>query len=490
MKERSMAVTLTSCPQCQTVCGVTSYGTAFRLQTVKRKRVIGGMFLTGMITGAGLFIFAVALTALGLWSREKIAGPDQGPPAPAAQDLTRVPEVAVDDALPAKVHPGDSKKMIKNLIAKIRETNTPENKDAFVLANMKRRPELRGMPFIMGADCRLEQNRAQSFQASVEAVREGMEADSRVSRHGHQNEDTAFWSTYLALTGNQGLDTDHGIAALTQILGPERKALRADLVQRLKISNRPGAAKLIARAAIFDVDGDNRMAAIKALKDEHKERDAEVTEVLMYGIRYPMPVVAKRAAQAMVMLDRKDMLPQLADVLAEPTPGDPEPRVDANDEVTHVVREVVRINHHRNCLLCHPPASQSGPTQEVPGVIPIPGSPFPTSPKEAYGRVQSSGEPMVRADTTYLRQDFSVMMPVANAAPWPEMQRFDFVVRTRPVEGKELAALEAKVQARPAGFHSENQKAALRVLTDLSGQQNVAPTREAWQRVLGVARAD
>ena len=111
------------------------------------------------------------------------------------------------------------------------------------------------------------------------------------------------------------------------------------------------------------------------------------------------------------------------------------------------VREAVRINHHRNCLLCHPP-SQTGQDQEVPGVIPIPGQSFPTSPKEAYGKAQSFGEPMVRADTTYLRQDFSVMMPVENAAPWPEMQRFYFLVRTRPVEGKELATLQRNVQAR------------------------------------------
>jgi len=69
------------------------------------------------------------------------------------------------------------------------------------------------------------------------------------------------------------------------------------------------------------------------------------------------------------------------------------------------------------------------------------------------------------------------------------MQRFDFLVRSREVEGKELKALQAKAQARPADYQSENQKAALRVLQELTGQ-DAAPNPAAWQRVLGVAKAD
>ena len=91
---------------------------------------------------------------------------------------------------------------------------------------------------------------------------------------------------------------------------------------------------------------------------------------------------------------------------------------------------------------------------------------------------------MVRADTTYLRQDFSVMMPVENAAPWPEMQRFDFLVRTRVVEGKELAGLQERVQARPADFLSVNHKAAIEVLKELTGQRDVAPNQAAWRKAV------
>ena len=486
LKDRSSAIRMMKCPECQTAFGVTSYGAAFRVQQAKGKRMLAPAFLSGMIIGAALFIFVVALTGLGLWSKEQVAGPTPPAATPAPNDLARVPEIDVDHRFPPDIQPAVAKQQIRNLIEKIRLENAKQQ-DAFLLAQMERRAELRGLPFVMGAACRLGLNRAQSFQSSVQAVRDGMEADSRNSG-SHQKEHTPFWTTYLAETQGQGIDTEHGVAALTQILGPEGKTMRTNLVQRLKLSNRPEATKAIARAAIFDADGDTRIAAIRAIKDEHKEQAAEVTQVLMHGIRYPLAIVAKRSAQAIIALDRKDLLPQLADILGEPAPGDPV-ETTMNDQKVNVVREVVRINHHRNCLLCHPP-SQTGNTQEVPGVIPIPGNPFPSSPREAYGNAQSHGEPMVRADTTYLRQDFSVMMPVENAAPWPELQRFDFLVRTRTLEGKDLAALQQKVRARAADYLSENHKVVVRVLSELSGQQNVAPTQAAWQRVVGAAKAD
>jgi hypothetical protein len=355
---------------------------------------------------------------------------------------------------------------------------------------MKQRPELRGMPFVMGDACRLNMNKAQSFQTSVEAVRTGLERDLHSTpTETHNQQSTPFWNAYLASTGNQGLTTDHGIAALTQVLGPERQGLRASLVQQLASSPLPEATRALARAAVFEASGDIRRDAIKALKNRKNEQDLLISnEVLMHGLRYPMAIVSKRTADAMIMLDRKDLLPQVAAFLDEPAPGDPAPPAeDGNGACT--VREVVRINHHRNCLLCHPP-SATGSTQEVPGVIPIPGQSFPSSPREAYGQAKSSGEPMVRADTTYLRQDFSVLMPVANAAPWPEMQRFDFLVRTRELTPTELAAKQQEMKQRPANHLSDNHKAAIFVLERLSGQQNVAPTREAWQNALGIARAD
>ena len=477
-KNRSLAVKTMRCSDCGVAFGVTSYGTPFRMEAGASKAMVTRGMLTGIAVGGALAGVALVLVGLGLWTTDKVM--PKSPPAdpPVANELARVPEVGVDSVVPHSVGPGQAKARIQQLITTIRTENAA-GQDAFVLANMKRRPELQGMPFVMGAACRKDRVRAVSFQTSVSAVRDGLEQDSRfASRDTKDDPHGPFWNSYLASTAQQGIDTDHGIAALTQILAPERKTVRVSLLERLKQSKHPGATRAIARSAIFDSDGDIRAAAVGALKDRPK---AEYDEVLMQGLRYPLAAVAKRSAQVLLALERTDLLPKLAAMLDEAAPGDPvAQKVDGKP--AHVVHELVRINHHRNCLLCHPP-SQTGETFEVPGVIPIPGMAFPTSPKDAYGSAQSLGEPMVRADTTYLRQDFSVLMPVTGTAPWPEMQRFDFLIRTRVVEGKELAALQANIQARAAEFLSENHKAALKVLRDLSGQ-DAAPNAAAWQRVL------
>ncbi len=65
--------------------------------------------------------------------------------------------------------------------------------------------------------------------------------------------------------------------------------------------------------------------------------------------------------------------------------------------------------------------------------------PVPSEAMVAYYR-PSNPDILVRLDVTYLRQDFSTKLPVANADPWPEMQRYDFLVRTREVTDTEARA--------------------------------------------------
>ena len=477
LKGRSLAVKTQQCLECRTTFGVTSYGAPFRVKPDARILHMSPALFATAVIGAGLFVFVVMLIGLGIWSHEQIVPKPRVQNGPVPHEFARVPEVALNDAFDPKVQPTVAKLRIQELIKKIKKEND-QQQDKFLLTLMDTRKEVRGLPFAMGGACRIGQGPATLFQAAVEAARHGMDQDAfpRSSMQQHQDESTPFWAVYNAETQNQ--DTDAGVAALTQILGPERGTLRASMVQHLAASSRPTAIRTIAKAAIFDASSDARLAAIKALKDRPEAKE-QYTDILMHGLRYPMAIVAKRSAQAIIALDRKDLMPQVAAFLGETAPGDPQV-VDGKE----CVREVVRINHHRNCLLCHPPASQQALPNEVPGVMPIPGTPFPSSPSEAYGNAQSFGDPMVRADTTYLRQDFSARMPVANASPWPEMQRFDFLVRTRVVEGKELAALQQQVQARAADFLSENHKAAIRVLSELTGQANVAPTQKAWQAVL------
>ena len=81
---------------------------------------------------------------------------------------------------------------------------------------------------------------------------------------------------------------------------------------------------------------------------------------------------------------------------------------------------------------------------EVSGTVPPPGHELPSaSPESKGGYGSSSRELQIRADVTYLRQDFSLVQLVPNADPWPEMQRFDFLVRTRVVNAEEANLIRA-----------------------------------------------
>ena len=113
-----------------------------------------------------------------------------------------------------------------------------------------------------------------------------------------------------------------------------------------------------------------------------------------------------------------------------------------------MVHDVVRINHLSNCTLCHQqkPARSVRPCRFRYLVPPA---------TEYYAR----GDVFVRADITYLRQDFSVSHPVKDHGAWPEHQRFDYLVRTRP-------ATDADRARQPDPAFKEAIQFAIRELTE------------------------
>src|SRR5205823_4236545 len=148
-----------------------------------------------------------------------------------------------------------------------------------------------------------------------------------------------------------------------------------------------------------------RQAALDALK---VRRERDYTDVLLHGLRYPWPKVAQRAADALVKLERTDLVPQLVDLLDEADPRAPAVKT-VNKKQVPTVRELVRINHHRNCLLCHAPGNTGNVSPEtLTAAVPIPSEALPT-PFEGYRN--SSPDILVRIDVTYLRQDFSAFQP-------------------------------------------------------------------------------
>ena len=263
------------------------------------------------------------------------------------------------------------------------------------------------------------------------------------------------------------------IAALMQVVAPESVAMRKGLVKYLAGTSHVEATRALAKLAMFAPEDEVRRPAIEALK---VRRDRDYTEVLLRGLHYPLPAVAKHAAEAITKLERTDLVPQLVSFLEEPDPRAPIMK-DMGDERVPVVRELVRINHHRNCLMCHAPAvSGEVPSTVTTAEVPRPDQPLP-SPSDGYNN--SIPDVLVRLDVTYLRQDFSMLEPVADANPWPAMQRFDFLVRTRKLSDQEANAFpKAK-----AGMLSPYQRCTLAALRELTGK-DAAPTPAAWRKVL------
>src|SRR5207249_421069 len=133
----------------------------------------------------------------------------------------------------------------------------------------------------------------------------------------------------------------------------------------------------LARRAMYDLAPELRDLAIEALKG----RPAQAyRQELLSGFRYPWPPVADHAAEALTALDDKAAVSNLVALLKMPDPALP---FETTRHQT-LVRELVRINHQSNCLMCHAPAQTKGD----PVVAAVPG--FFTS---AVGFVSNSYGP-------------------------------------------------------------------------------------------------
>ncbi len=87
---------------------------------------------------------------------------------------------------------------------------------------------------------------------------------------------------------------------------------------------------------------------------------------------------------------------------------------------------------------------------------------------------------VVRGDITFLRQDFSVQLPMAAPGlPRPVGVRFDYVVCRRLVPRKEAERLQEMLQGRPSYPQRDAVLTALRGLTG----RDAGPTTEAWRRL-------
>jgi hypothetical protein len=265
----------------------------------------------------------------------------------------------------------------------------------------------------------------------------------------------------------QGFEGRSGtIPTLTQMLQIEDEAKRLLLVRELTRIVGEDATTQLAVRALVDLSPAVRGAALAGLEQRPW---GQFGPILLRGLRYPWPAVADHAAVALRTLQAREAIIPLVDLLDLPSPS--APFLDARTNHS-AVREVVRVNHLRNCLLCHAPSANKADGL-VRGLVPTPGEPLPVQYYE------SPGGHFVRADITFLRQDFSVNLPEEGTGPWPREQRYDFVTRQRtlsPGQAAELAASSADYPQRDAVLY------ALRGLTGKDGGDS--STR--WRELLGL----
>jgi hypothetical protein len=310
------------------------------------------------------------------------------------------------------------------------------------------RTDMQGLPLLLGSACTSEKTVAQSRQKLALDLRDSKLLNSRQpvdldleyyrDYQLHQGDFHRFAQAVSAdLSKKTTWQTGEKVAILEQLFQTESLTHRLLLVEFLGKIAGAEAAQALARRALFDMNEDVRASARQKLAD--RERSDEFASTISRGLNYPWLPVVDRSALALAETNRHAgaSRPAKASELAASlaplaSTGSHVSKPYQTQDDRWVVNELVKVNHLRNCVLCH--AASRSSDDPLRGQIPTPGRPLP----RIY--YSSNHGNFVRADIVYVRQDFSVMLPVKDPGPWPGLQRFDFFVRTRPATGEELQA--------------------------------------------------
>lgn len=387
------------------------------------------------------------------------------PPAPPTS-LEEVEEVALESLFTTSAMSVEAfTKHTAQTIVRINHLNR-QQQDGFIKTLIERRQDLAGLPFILSPDCRSNPDRSGHFQHSLDAIGQYLRAGAGDTPLNWENYRLSCSQEDRSHKEKPGINkedrrnmiTDARIAALMQVLGPENSKVRVELADHLASISHVQATRALAKQAVFGLETTERQAAIDALR---LRRERDYTDILVTALDYPWPEVAENACQAIAQLQRSDLLPQLIEALEQPDPRAPVARNGSKSSLA--VRELVRIDHQRNCLLCHAPGNTPDvPKEALVVVVPQPGS------SSAYYH-QKDPDIFVRVDVTYLRQDFSALQ---------DGKRFDFLVRTRLVSEKEaMAHRERLTDASP---YRSSVTATLRTMTGKDAGTDARAWRELF----------
>lgn len=336
------------------------------------------------------------------------------------------------------------------------------------------RHDLAALPFKLGPDAVLLKHQAEAMDALSKRLRDEVQRCIPADRSDPRPDPDRLQSALVGERGGRARDgrwaTAEAVPCIQQMLQAEGPAVRRMSVDLLRGLDVPAATTALVQWAVFDLDPANRRAAVDALRSRDP---AAVGRQLLDHLRYPWPRAAEHAAEALVALDRRDAVPALAAALARPDPDAPRAaELPSKGAATAFRRELVRVNHVRNCVLCHRPSAAA--TDLVRAAVPDPNRPLGAAlTPEYYGGPAAQ---FVSAATTYLRQDFSAVQPVADHGPWPDQQRFDYLVAVRPARPDEAAASDPAYRG-----------AVLFALRELTGEDR-GPDAEGWAPL--AAKAD
>src|SRR5262249_23878681 len=193
-------------------------------------------------------------------------------PPPLNHDLTKVPELSFGAPIKAQTKL-EAIKQTAHALAKVNHLNQQKT-DGFMEAMIAQRGDLRGLPFLMGQDCRTGEEQARIFAAVAERLNQGM----REARNQDQLDVADFLETNIkqvkGRVSKTNLECYHraAVAASTQILMPESARMRGGLARYLATVPHLDATKALARLALFSAEEQVRPAGLDGL-DPAREQD-------------------------------------------------------------------------------------------------------------------------------------------------------------------------------------------------------------------------
>jgi hypothetical protein len=349
------------------------------------------------------------------------------------------------------------------------------------------RSDLKQLPYIRGDRSRLSPSTAARLTVLSRKLHGYLEAAAPKNTVGQRPDPVLLRETMRLEKRGKKPEwlRPEAVPVLRQLLMHEDRPIRMMLVELLNEIPGKEASVVLAERAVFDVSREVRDEALAALG---KRPQADYSSVLLRGLRHPWVPAADHAAEALVTLQAHDALPQMVDLLEKPEPNSPY----VSNKNRYVVRELVRVNHQSNCLMCHPPSVST--KDPVPGIVPEVtmttvssggGGGYGASARPGPTTVRT-GPLWVRADVAFLRQDFSVGMSttvLVAGVQVPTNVRTDFLVRIRPLTEKEIKRLKSETRtAEP----SRQRQALLYALRELAGKDR-GTSFEDWKELAEAA---